>query len=99
MRFGSRRWDPVWPIDIFSAHTGSAEEIFGYLLEDSRAGFPIPYYPLCLQRADEFAQVRDLDLDILQQAIYSAIRGGLPEELRPILDASRLMSDVAGRRY
>jgi hypothetical protein len=99
VRFGSRRWDPVWPIDVFSAHSAFADDIFGYLLEDSRAGFPVPYYPLCLQRADEFAQVRDLDVDILQQAIYSSIRDGLPDELRPILDATRLKSDVAGRRY
>lgn len=99
VRFGSRSGDPIWPVDLLPSQTVQAAEIFGYLLSDARDGFPVPHYPRCLQRAHEHAQVVDFDLAIFQDYIFDAVRGFLPDEKRPIIDALKLVRDVAGERY
>jgi hypothetical protein len=99
VRFGPQTVDPIWPVDILSSQADRAAEIFGYLLADARDGFPVPYYPRCLQRAHEQAQVVDFDLAILQDQIFSAVRHLLPEDKREILDALQLKTDAAARRY
>jgi hypothetical protein len=99
VRFGTRRGDPVWAIDIFSIQSKNASEIFGYLLADAIDGFPVPFYPRCLQKAHEYAQIVDFDLDILQDSIMTAVRDLMPDDRKHILDALRLQSDVSARRY
>jgi hypothetical protein len=99
VRFGSQSGDPIWAVDIFSQQRDDAPEIFGYLLNDSIEGFPIPFYPRCLQKAHEHAQIHDFDLEIFQDKIYSAIRDLLPVEKQKIVDAIRLQSDLSNRRY
>jgi|LSQX01.2.fsa_nt_gb hypothetical protein len=99
VRFGTRGGDPIWAVDILSGQGDHAQEIFGYLLNDAVEGFPVPFYPLCLQRAHQHAQVVDFDLDIFQDAIYRAIQGILPPEKRDIIDSMRFNSDVSLRRY
>lgn len=99
VRFGQRDGDPIWPVDILSTQAPRADEIFGYLLADARDGFPIPYYPRCLQRAHEFAQVADFDWIILQDQIFDAVRDLLPKEKRSLMDAHRLKPDMTGARY
>jgi hypothetical protein len=100
VRFGPRSGDPVWPVDIFTPHGDAAAEVFGYLLADAIDGFPVPYYPRCLQRAHEHAQVVDFDLRILQDQVRESVRGLLPAEKRAALDASALVDlDPAASRY
>lgn len=99
VRFGKRAADPVWPVDIFESQSGRAAEVFGYLLADAVEGFPVPFYPGCLQKAHEHASVGGLDLDIIQSEVFSAIRGILSEEETPVLDGLRLREDVSERRY
>lgn len=100
VRFGPMRGDPVWAVDILSSQSPAAAEIFGYLLADAIDGFPVPYYPRCLQRAHEHAQIVDFDLEILQDEVFAAVRGLLAPGERPILDALKLgTADVAARRY
>jgi len=99
VRFGSRSGDPLWTVDILSSQVGQAVEIFGYLFADAIDGFPVPFYPRCLQRAHEFAQIVDFDLDILQDEVIGAVRGLLNDNEVPALDALRLRGDVSGRRY
>ncbi len=99
VRFGNRSGDPLWTIDILSSQSGSAAEIFGYLLADAIDGFPVPLYPRCLQRAHEYAEVVDFDLDVLQDEVIGAIRGVLNEGEVRVLEALRLQSDVSTRRY
>lgn len=98
-RFGPRSGDPVWPVDIFSSQAFKEEEIFGYLFADARDGFPIPFYPRCLQKADEYAQVVDLDMDILQDEVFGSLNSMLTREERDSLIRFRLAPDMTGRRY
>jgi len=99
VKFGSRRRDPIWAIDLFQPQASKAQEVLGYLLADSVDGFPVPFYPRCLQRAHENAALVDFDMDILQQGIFSAIRNSLANDA-PILDTFRLAGgDPSSRRY
>lgn len=99
VKFGSGRRDPVWPIDLFLAQVAQAQTILGYLLSDAVEGFPVPFYPRCLQRAHENAALVDFDLDILQDEIFEGIRQVLGAEA-PVLDAFRLQdADPAHARY
>lgn len=99
VRFGPHSGDPLWPVELLASQRTRAAEIFGLLLADARDGFPVPFYPLCLQRAHEHAQVVDFDLRLLQDAIFSAVRGLLPGDRQDALDALRLRSDAAALRY
>jgi len=99
VRFGTRLGDRVWPVDVFTPNAQAAEEILGCLLEDAKAGFPMPFYPLSLQRADNFAQVTDMDHSIIEKLVYKKIRSSLPESKRAIFDQSLFTTDIAARRY
>jgi len=99
VRFGPKSGDPVWAVDIFSPQLAQAQEIFGYLLADAIDGFPVPFYPRCLQKAHEHAQIVGFDMDILQEEIYSAVRELIPPEKIDILETFRLNPDPSGRRY
>jgi len=78
-KFGPGRFDPIWPVDVWNLNVknGEEEEVFSYLLADAQNGFPVPYYPLCLQRAHEQARLSGLDLEILQNVVVKAIKGTL----------------------
>lgn len=89
-RFGQERHDPVWAIDLLERQKGEAAEIFGYLLQDAIEGFPLPFYPRCLQRAHEYAAAVDFDQDVMQDTIVDATRGLVEEEKREIFDGLAL---------
>lgn len=98
-KFGSGARDPIWPIDIFSPQESATPEIVGYMLADALNGFPIPYYPMCLQKAHENAALVDFDFDILQEQVFEGIREILEGEAQ-VLDVFRLRdADPAGKRY
>jgi hypothetical protein len=99
VRFGEHSGDPVWAVDIFSSQGSQAAEILGYLLADAIVGFPVPYYPRCLQKAHEHAEVVDWDLEILQDEIFEAIRRLVPTDRQPVLDAFRMNPDPSAARY
>ena len=99
VKFGNRPHDPVWPVDIFRSQVDHAQVILGSITQDACNGFPIPYYPLCLQKAHENAALVGFDLDILQGYIYQGIRESLDDEAGA-LDAFQLReSDPSQRRY
>ena len=98
-KFGSGPRDPIWPIDVFLPQQNEAQVVLGCMLADALNGFPVPFYPLCLQRAHENAALVDLDFDILQDHIFDAIRDILGGQA-PILDVFRLQeADPSQRRY
>ncbi len=99
VKFGSHAHDPVWPVDIFLPQQRHAPIILGHLLSDAVNGFPVPFYPLCLQRAHEYAALVDFDFDVLQDEVLAGIRTLLGREA-PLLDRFRLqMADPAQVRY
>ena len=98
VRFGKEAYSPIWAVDVFQSQEEQADQIFGYLLKDAMEGFPIPYYPRCLQRAHEYAQVVDFDLDVLQDTILHAARGLIEPGKQGIFDALELAPDITARR-
>ena len=99
VKFGSNRRDPIWPIDIFLPQIGNSQVILGSMLADAINGFPVPHYPMCLQKAHENAALIDFDRDILQDYIYDGVRESLGADAG-LLDAFQLQdADPAQRRY
>jgi hypothetical protein len=99
VKFGSSRRDPVWPVDIFTPQRESAPIILGSMLADAINGFPVPFYPRCLQKAHENAALVDFDFDILQDHIYDGVRSVLGDQ-SGALDVFRLQdTDAAQQRY
>ena len=100
VRFGKRAFDPVWTMDLLQFQVPRAQQVFGSLLADAEVGFPVPCYPLCLQEADRYAQIVDLDLVILQSALEEAVREQIRADRRHVFDAQRLSpADPAAGRY
>ncbi len=99
VKFGSGRRDPIWPIDIYLSQSREAQTVLGFMLNDAKNGFPVPFYPLCLQRAHENAALVDFDLDVLQDDVFDGIRDALGDEAG-VLDMFRLQeADPAQARY
>lgn len=97
VRFGKAKGDPLWAVDLFSSQANKDSEIFGYLLADAIDGFPVPFYPRCLQKAHEHAEIVDFDLTILQDEVFNAVRGLVPDG--SVLDEFQLNVDASARRY
>jgi len=98
VRFGSRSSDPIWTVDVLDSQKQYEQEIFGYLLQDAMDGFPIPYYPRCLQSAHEHASLTSFDMSILQREITESIREMLPESHKPLIDRVQLETENVARR-
>lgn len=99
VKFGSGLRDPIWPIDIYLPQLSEAQITLGYMLADAANGFPVPFYPQCLQKAHEHASLVEFDLDVLQDQVFEGIRVALGEE-SPTLDTFRLQdADPAQSRY
>ncbi|MBV9381719.1 MAG: hypothetical protein JOY82_22880 [Streptosporangiaceae bacterium] len=99
VRFGARSGDPVWTADVLAWQAADAQTIFGYLQADASAGFPVPFYPLSLQEADAHSRVADLDVEIVENSLVDAVRELVGRERAHVVDALRLTTDVAARRY
>ena len=99
VKFGKSPRDPVWAIDFLKSQTDDAQKIFGYLLNDSIEGFPIPYYPMCLQKAHEHAALIDFDMDIMQTTVYEALIKVLGENSQTMDELALQETDPSTRRY
>lgn len=98
VKFGPKRYDPIWPVDILESQADKWNEILGYLLADAEIGFPVPYYPRCLQKAHEYASLVDFDFDIIQDSIVKGVRRLVGNT--ELFDIFRLQdSDPASARY
>lgn len=99
VKFGRGARDPIWPIDIFLPQADQHAEIFGYLLNDAIAGFPVPFYPRALQKAHQYAALGGFDMEIVQDMIIKALREILGDKAHD-WDIFRLQdSNPAGYRY
>jgi len=99
VKFGAHRRDPIWPIDLFTPQIQQAQPILGSMLSDAINGFPVPHYPMCLQKAHENAALVDFDFDILQDFIYEGVRNSLGSD-SSTLDVFQLQdADPAQKRY
>jgi hypothetical protein len=99
VKFGSGPYDPIWAIDLLLNQRESAPMIFGYLLEDSKDGFPIPLYPQCLQKAHESAALVDFDVQLLEDQICEALRRRLGDKKWVVDELALQASDPANARY
>ncbi len=95
VRFGAESYDPIWAIDVFEPQVDRAAEIFGYLLQDAIEGFPVPFFPRCLQRAGEYAQVVDFDLEVLQDMVIREARGLIEPAKLAVFDGMTLTTEDA----
>jgi len=99
VKFGSRPHDPVWPIDIFLPQVKDAATILGYMLADAIDGFPVAFYPQCLQRAHENAALVDFDMAILQDEVVRSVRYILGEHAVRLDEMTLQTADPASARY
>jgi len=98
-KFGDHPYDPVWPVDILQSQVQDADIIMGHLLADALNGFPVPFYPLSLQRAHDNAALVDFDFRLVQDLIIRSIRDSVGSKSVD-LDVFRLIdSDPSRRRY
>lgn len=99
VKFGSRAHDPIWPIDVFLPQANEAAVVLGYMLADAIDGFPVPFYPRCLQRAHENAALVDFDMTILQDQVTKSVRSILGDKGTCIDEMALQPSDPASARY
>ena len=77
-----------------------AGRILGQLLNDAQPGFPIPDFPMCVQKAHNFAHVNGLELSVLQDILFEGITQNLtPLEKEKILRMKHLGENLTNRRY
>jgi hypothetical protein len=99
VRFGPSRRDRIWTVDVLDNQRGEAHKALAALLADAENGFPIPFYPLSLQKADEHAQIADFDREILSDYLIDAVRRRMPESGSTAVDAMLLSGDPTAWRY
>lgn len=99
VKFGSRPQDPIWPIDVFIPQANDAPTVLGFMLADAIDGFPVPFYPRCLQQAHENAALVDFDMIILQDQVARSIRNILGDKGTCIDEMALQSSDPSSARY
>lgn len=100
VKFGNRPFDPVWPVDIAEWQLSEVDKIIGQLTRDAQPGFPIPDFPMCVQRAHDFAKVNGLEVDILQDILFEGITQNLtPEEKEKVFRMKYLGQNLTNIRY
>ena len=99
VKFGDQKDDPIWPVDILTSQLRDSDKIISYLMNDAIYGFPIPWYPLCLQKAHENSALFDFDMDLIRDSMTNAIREAMGEEKENFDSFLFANSDTTGRRY
>jgi hypothetical protein len=100
VRFGDQSLDPVWPVDIAEWQLKDAEKILGQLTVDAQQGFPIPDYPMTIQRAHDFAKLTGLEVAILEDLLLDGMCENLSsEEADRLVRLKHLGRSLAALRY
>jgi hypothetical protein len=100
VKFGNRTMDPVWPVDVAAWQVDRAEKILGQLTVDAQQGFPIPDYPMCIQKAHDYAKLSGMEVQILQDELTNAMTNHLsvPQRER-VLRYKHLGQRIIDARY
>jgi hypothetical protein len=99
-KFGDQPLDPVWPVDIAEWQVKDAEKILGQLTVDAQQGFPIPDYPMTIQRAHDFAKLTGLEVAILEDLLLEGMCETLTnDEADRLLRLKHLGRSLAALRY
>ena len=99
-KFGDRPFDPVWPVDVAIWQVPNVEKILGQLTVDAQQGFPIPDYPMSIQKAHDFAKLTGLEIEILQGLLMEGITQNLTlDESERLLRMKHLGQSLAALRY
>lgn len=99
VKFGDKLDDPIWPVDILMSQVDEADRILGNLLNDAIYGFPIPWYPMSLQKAHDNSALVDFDMTVIQDTIFDSIRLALGDKADRLNAFLLTDGDVATRRY
>ncbi len=100
VKFGDRPFDPVWPVDVAIWQIANVEKILGQLAVDAQQGFPIPDYPMCIQKAHDFAKLSGLEIEVLQDLLVQGITQSLtPGEAERLLRMKYFGQSLAALRY
>jgi hypothetical protein len=100
VKFGDQSLDPVWPVDIAEWQMKEAEKILGQLTVDAQQGFPIPDYPMTIQRAHDFAKLTGLEVAILEDLLLEGMCENLSsDEADRLLRLKHLGRSLAALRY
>ena len=100
VKFGNRPFDPVWPVDIAEWQLSEIDKIIGQLINDAQNGFPIPDFPMCVQKAHDFAKVNGLEVNVLQDILFDGITQSLtPKEKEKVLRIKHLVKNLINIRY
>ena len=100
VKFGEHPLDSVWPVDIATWQEAEADKILGYLARDARPGFPIPDFPMCIQKAHEYAKIGGIEMAYLQELLFDEMESSMSKaDSEKILRVRYLMEDVSARRY
>ena len=100
VKFGEHPLDPVWSVDIPTWQEEEADKILSYLAWDARPGFPIPDFPMCIQKAHEHAKIGGIEMAYLQELLLDEIQKNMSNvDSEKILRARYLTEDVSTRRY
>jgi len=100
VKFGDRSLDPVWPVDIAVWQVNEVEKILGQLTVDAQQGFPIPDYPMTIQRAHDFAKLTGLEVAILEDLLLEGMCENLTSgEADRLLRLKHLGRSLAALRY
>jgi hypothetical protein len=100
VKFGDRPFDPVWPVDVAEWQVKNVDKVLGQLTVDAQQGFPIPDYPMCIQRAHDFAKLTGLEIEILQDLLVQAMCEKLTgDETERLLRLKHLGHSLTAVRY
>jgi hypothetical protein len=100
VKFGDHPLDPVWPVDVAVWQEPKAEKILGQLTVDAQQGFPIPDYPMCIQKAHDYAKMTGLEMVVLQDLLMEGMCQSLTAEQTERLYRMRYLGQsLADRRY
>ena len=87
-------------MDIASWQVTDADRIIGQLTVDAQHGFPIPDYPMCIQKAHDYAKVNGIEVAVLQDILFDGITQKLNnQEIERLLRMKHLGENLARRRY